>query len=90
MNKNPIVTAVTELHPVPVHAPWHHVGIDFIGPIHPTSKRGNKFVLTISNYFTKWVEAIPLPSKDSIGVAQSLFKVSVKLCHFFFHLYRFL
>ena len=66
MSENEKKTHSYSLHPVPVHAPWHHVGIDFIGPIHPTSKRGNKFVLTISDYFTKWVEAIPLPSKDSI------------------------
>ena len=74
MNKSPLVT-ITELHPVPVHAQWNHVGIDFISPINPTSKRGNKFVLNISDYFTKWVEAIHLPSQDSIQVAQSLIKV---------------
>ena len=22
----------TELHPVPIHSPWFHVGIDFVGP----------------------------------------------------------
>ena len=22
-----------EMHPVPVKSPWHHIGIDFIGPI---------------------------------------------------------
>ena len=26
-------------------------------------------------YFTKWVEAVPLPSKSAVGVANSLFKV---------------
>ncbi len=24
-----------ELHPVPVHSTWHHIGIDFVGPIRP-------------------------------------------------------
>lgn len=76
MNKNPLVTP-TVLHPVPVHSPWHHIGIDFIGPIHPTSIKGNRFVLTISDYFTKWVEAIPLPSKHALGVAKALFKVTL-------------
>jgi len=23
----------TEMYPVPVKSPWHHIGIDFIGPI---------------------------------------------------------
>lgn len=74
MNKNPIVT-VPELHPVPIHHPWYHVGIDFVGPITPVSKNGHRFILTLSDYFTKWVEAVPLPSKCAEGVAKTLFKV---------------
>ena len=70
MNKKPLVTP-TVLHPVPVHSPWHHIGIDFIGPIHPISTNGNRFVLTI----IIWVEAIPLPTKCALGVAKALFKV---------------
>ena len=74
MNKKPLVTP-TVLHPVPLHSPWHHIGIDFIGRIHPISTNGNRFVLKISDYFTKWVEAIPLPTKCALGVAKALFKV---------------
>lgn len=74
MNKKPITTP-TVLHPVFVHSPWRHVVIDFIGPIHPVSANGNKFVLTISDYFTKWVEAIPLPNKCALGVAKTPFIV---------------
>ena len=51
MNNKPF-DGVPELHPVPVHSPWHHVGIDFIGPIHPTGRSGNRFILTLSDYFT--------------------------------------
>ena len=54
-----------ELHPVPVHNPWFHVGIDFVGPISPPSKSGNSYILTLSDYFTKWVKAGPLPTKES-------------------------
>ena len=64
-----------ELHPVPVHSPWHHVGIDFVGPISPASSTGNKYILTLSDYFTKWVEAVPLPTKEAPGVASTLYKV---------------
>ena len=31
------------------------VAIDFVGPISPTSTNGNRFILTVSDYFTKWV-----------------------------------
>ena len=50
------------LHPVPVQSPWLHLGVDFIGPISPVCSKGNCFILTLSDYFTKWVEAVPLPT----------------------------
>lgn len=64
-----------ELHPIPVKSPWFHVGIDFIGPISPTSIAGNRYILTISDYFSKFVDAVPLPNKNASGVIQSLYKV---------------
>lgn len=65
-----------ELHPVPVRAPWFHIGIDFIGPIKPTTAQGNNYILTLCDYFTKFVEAVALPNKSAAGVAKTLFKVS--------------
>ena len=41
----------------------------------PTSSSGNRYILTVSDYFTKWAEAIALPSKHAQGVAEALFKV---------------
>ena len=66
-----------ELHPIPVVAPWHHIGIDFIGPISPQSTKGNYYILTISDYFSKWVEALPTASKHAVVVAAALFKVKL-------------
>ena len=63
-----------ELYPVPVKSPWHHIGIDFVGPL-LKSESGNQHVLTFSDYFSKCVEAVPLPSKDAFGIATALFKV---------------
>ena len=51
-------------------------GFDFVGPITPASSSGNRFILTLSDYYTKWVDAVPLPSKHATGVAASLLKVS--------------
>ena len=65
------------LHPIPVHSPWFHVGIDFVGPVSPPSSTGNRFILTLSDYFTKWVEAVPLPSKEAHGVASTFLKVNI-------------
>ena len=74
MNKK-MTSTTPELHPVPVKSPWYHIGIDFVGPITPTSSSGNRYILTVSDYFTKWTEAVALPSKHAQGVAEALFKV---------------
>jgi len=47
------------------------VGIDFIGPL-PETKKGNKYLLTCTDLFSKWPIAIPLKSKEASGVALSL------------------
>ncbi|KAL5506431.1 hypothetical protein EMCRGX_G008064 [Ephydatia muelleri] len=67
-----LTTAAPELHPVPVQSPWFHLGVD---PISPVSSKGNCFILTLSDYFTKWVEAVPLPTKESSGIAQALIRI---------------
>ena len=78
MNRK-MTTGVPELHPVPVKAPWHMLGIDFMGPLTPEAEDGSQYILTISDYFTKWVEAIPTPDKtaSTVTVADSLFKVFI-------------
>ena len=45
-----------------------------IGPL-PTTRRGNKFVVTLVDYFSKWPEAAPLPDKTAAGVALFLYEL---------------
>ena len=63
-----------ELHPIKVQSPWHHIGIDLVGPL-PITARNNRYILTLSDYCTKWVDAVPLESKCATGIALALFKV---------------
>ena len=51
----------------PIIKPWpfRGWGIDFIGQIHPPSSKNHKFILVETDYFTKWVEAIPLKTVTS-------------------------
>ena len=46
----------------PIIKPWpfRGWGIDIIGQTYPPSSKGHKFVVVAMDYFTKWVEAIPL------------------------------
>ena len=54
------------------------VGIDLIGPL-PETSRGNKYVVMLVDYFSKWPEAAPLPDKTAEGVALFLFELFCRL-----------
>lgn len=75
MNRK-MTTGAPQLHPISMQAPWHVIGIDFVGPLSPIAEDGSHYILTISDYFTKWVEAVPTPDKSASQVASVLFKVS--------------
>jgi hypothetical protein len=39
--------------------------MDMIGKISPPSSKGHQYILAITDYFTKWLEAIPMKSVTS-------------------------
>jgi hypothetical protein len=51
--------AVVPLQPVVVSRPFEQWGLDIIGDITPISSKQHKYILTATDYFTKWAEAIP-------------------------------
>ena len=44
-----------------------HVGINLIGPL-PKAPQGNKYIVMLVDYFSKWPEAEPLPNKCAIAL----------------------
>ena len=63
------------LHPIVVEPKlWHQVGMDLIGPLRETA-RGNKYIVTLTDYFPKWAEAVALPDKCAVGVAKFIYSV---------------
>lgn len=52
-------------------APFERVAIDVLGPL-PTTNRGNRYVLVLMDYFTKWPEALALPDQTAETVADAL------------------
>ena len=48
------------MNPIIKPQPFRGLGIDLIGQIYPPSSKIHKFILVATDYFTKWVEAIPL------------------------------
>ena len=57
-----------ELHAIV--KPWPFMGwaMDLIGKIHPLSSKRHIFIIVVTDYFTKWVEAQPLISVTQVDV----------------------
>ena len=51
--------------------PMERIGLDICGP-YPVSKRGHRYLMVVSCYFTKWVDAIPLKTQEAKYVATKL------------------
>ena len=52
--------APRHLHPTTSSWPFEIWEMDVIVPISPPSSKGHRFILVITDYFSKWEEAIPL------------------------------
>jgi hypothetical protein len=52
--------ATFPLQPVAVEEPFEQWGLDIIGEINPHSSKQHRYILTATDYFTCWIEAIPL------------------------------
>ena len=54
-----------------VDAPLERVALDILGPL-PDSDRGNKYILIIGDFFSKWTEAYAIPNQEATTVARVL------------------
>jgi len=59
------------LKPVVPGVPYERWYIDLTGP-HPKSERGNIYILTCMDSFTKWTEAFPARNKEAETIAKVL------------------
>ena len=65
--------------PLPVISePFKPVAMDLVGPL-PRSKSGNKYILVLCDYATRYPEAIPLRSIDAEHVAEEIIKIFARV-----------
>ena len=55
-----------------IDEPFHRVAMDLIGPLYPSTDRGNRYVLTVVDYATRYPEAVALCNIDTECVAGAL------------------
>jgi len=61
------------LHPIPVHRPFYQIGIDFVGPL-PITEQGNRYIIVVMDYLTKWPEARAVPQATAEMTASFVYK----------------
>ena len=62
-----------------IDVPFQRIAVDIVGPIFPRTDRGNKYILTIVDYATRFPEAVPLPSIEAERVAEALVNVFTRV-----------
>ena len=66
-------TGKVPLSTVPlIDKPFSRIAVDIVGPILPASNRGNRYILTVVDYCTRYPEAVALKSIDTETVAEAL------------------
>ena len=57
-----------------IEEPFTRVAMDVVGPL-PCSSSGNRFILVVCDYATRYPEAVPMKSIDAASMAEELLKI---------------
>ena len=55
-------------------APFEKWGIDYVGPVHPSSSRGMVYIVVATEYLTKWAEAKAVKSATAVHAATFMYE----------------
>ena len=55
--------------------PFEKIAVDIIGPMAVTSKRQNKYALTMIDFASRWIEAIPLKEITAESICHALLSI---------------
>ncbi|MCG8033694.1 MAG: DDE-type integrase/transposase/recombinase, partial [Candidatus Thiodiazotropha taylori] len=77
--KEPIPTKRAPMQIVRSGYPMERIALDILGEL-PLTSNGNKYIVVVADYFTKWTEALPMPNMEACTVAKLL--VEEILCRF--------
>ncbi|GFX23531.1 retrovirus-related Pol polyprotein from transposon 412 [Trichonephila clavipes] len=69
--KGPKIRSRGKLHRYNVGAPFERIAFDILGPL-PRTASGNKYLLVVIDYFTKWPEVYPIPDQEAPTVAEAV------------------
>jgi transposase InsO family protein len=67
--KVPTKTKRAPMQPLQVGYPMERLATDILGEF-PVTEKGNRYILVVADYFTKWTEAFPMPNMEAQTVAK--------------------
>ncbi|GFW44473.1 retrovirus-related Pol polyprotein from transposon 412 [Trichonephila clavipes] len=70
-SEGPKIRSRGKLHRYNVGAPFERIAFDILGPL-PRTASGNKYLLVVMDYFTKWPEVYPIPDQEAPTVAEAV------------------
>ena len=70
-NKSPKMHPRAPMGTIPVGAPLDRLFTDILGPL-PTTPRNNKYILLVTDHFSKWVEIFAVPDQTAETCASKL------------------
>ncbi len=78
--KNPRRYTKAEMSCIPLCTePWQRICSDVMGPL-PLTEQGNKYIITFTDYFTRWTEAVALPDQTAKTIVRAL--VDTVICRY--------
>ena len=69
--KSPPKSFCAPLQKYVVGVPFERIACDVMGPLNET-KAGNSYILVVTDYFSRWVEAYPMPDQQAHTIANVL------------------
>ncbi|VDI25428.1 Hypothetical predicted protein [Mytilus galloprovincialis] len=58
-----------------IDVPFRRVAVDIVGPLVPVTDKGNRYILTLVDYATRYPEGVALPSIETERVAEALIDI---------------
>ncbi|CAB4041949.1 Retrovirus-related Pol poly from transposon [Paramuricea clavata] len=68
--ETPVPSQKAPMQSIEIGQPMELWAMDVLGPLSMTA-RGNQYILVMSDHFTKWVEAVPMPNQRAETVAKA-------------------
>lgn len=62
-----------------INEPFKRVAVDLVGPIQPATDRGNRYILTLEDFASRYPEAVVLKGIEAERVAEALVEIFCRL-----------